>query len=528
MFLRVSKGKSRNYVVIVRGYRDQEGKPKQKTIKNLGSFRNEEEKEKLYKIGLRIIDTMESQQESIIIAKEESLITELSRYNWASSLILDKLFKRFKLDAKLSLLMKDRKAKFDLSAHLKFLIANRLVAPSSKLAAYSRRDKLWARSDEISLHNLYRSLDELARSEYSIKNHLFKSTQKLIDNQIEIVLFDVTTLYFESKEADELKNFGYSKDCKFSEVQIVLSMMVDLNGRPLSYEIFSGNMFEGNTLVSSINQLKDQYNIKKVTIVADRGMSSIGNLETIREAGFDFCISFRLRSTSAKLQKEILKDEDYNSEYSTEDEIIKYKIIDNNENSLLCLYSSKRAIKDRLDREKLLEKAEMMLENGSYKRKSGAKKYLKIEEHKATNVLYDKAANDARFDGYYAISFSNKKAKVNEVIEAYHGLWKIEASFRSMKHFLQARPMFHWSKERIKGHIALNFISLIFERDLELGTNLTQNRIRDAIYNMQASRLKIDQTELLCHSELSQEQENILKYLKITKPANKVVNSSQS
>ncbi|MDX2050549.1 MAG: IS1634 family transposase [Rickettsiaceae bacterium] len=525
MFLRVSKGKSRDYVVIVRGYRDQLGRPKQKTVKNLGSFRNNEEKEKLYQIGKKIISNMEGEQETSFNLTKESSITELSRYNWASSLILDKLFKRFKLDKKLDQLIKDRKTQFDLTNHVKFLIASRLLSPSSKLSSYLIRDKLWDKGSEINLHNLYRSLDELAAHESSLKDHLFKLTQKLTDTQIEVVLFDVTTLYFESKDSDEIRDFGYSKDCKFSEVQIVLSMMVDLNGRPLSYEIFPGNIFEGRTLITSINQLKQQCNIKKVTIVADRGMSSIGNLSTIKDAGFDFCISFRIRSASKKLQEEILNDEDYKDQDSASGEIIKYKIIDNNDNRLLCIYSSKRAIKDKLDREKLLEKAEIMLKNGSYKRKSGPKKYLKIEEHKATDILYDKADNDSRFDGYYAISFSAKDAKPKDVIEAYHKLWHIESSFRSMKHFLQARPIFHWTPNRIKGHIALNFISLIFERDLELTTNLTQNKIRDAIYHMQASRIRINETELICHSNLTQEMETILKTLKITRPISAVVNS---
>ncbi|MDX2050103.1 MAG: IS1634 family transposase [Rickettsiaceae bacterium] len=520
MFLRVSKGRCRDYVVIVRGYRDQKGKPRQKTIKNLGSFKTEEEKNKLYLIGHRLIADMEGQK--VPVAKS-SKITELSRCNWGGKALVNKLVERFSLDKLFNSLLTDRKIKFDLLDNVKFLVTSRLLDPCSKLAAFNSKD--WFGYKDIELHHLYRTLDELNNYEDAIKEHIFKQQKRLTKDKIEVVLFDVTTLYFESKRQDELRDFGYSKDCKFGEVQVVLSLMVSSDGRPLGYEVFPGNSFEGNCLIKSIKVLQNKYNIKKVTVVADRGMSSANNLQHIRDAGFDFCVGFRIKAASKKLQREILNEEGYEINKLENGDILKYKTIDNGNNKLLCIYSSKRADKDRADREKMLIKAEIMLAQGSYKRKSGAKKYLKMEEQVATEVLYDKAYRESEYDGFYAISYSEENGQSKDILDAYHSLWRIEESFRGMKHFLETRPMFHWSESRIKGHIALNFISLAFERELEMSSNLTQAKIRKALYEMQVSRMKVDETEFLCYSNSGKDGKIILDSLKIKLPNNQVVNT---
>lgn len=509
--MRVSKAKSRDYVVIVRGYRDQHGKPRQKTIKNLGSFKNEDEKKRLYEIGTKLIASMEGQH--IIDANAD--ITELSRSNWGGGATVDALLAKFKINEKIDELVSGRKLKFDLSKTIKFLLISRLLDPQSKLGAYHDRDFLLQGSD-IALHHLYRALDELALYKNELSQHIFEK-QKKLSGQIDVVLFDVTTMYFESKNADELRDFGFSKDCKFGEVQVVMSMIVGLDGRPLGFELFPGNTFEGNTMLEALTSLKQKYKIKKVTIVADRGMSLFNNLQSIKDAGFEYVVAFRIRNASKALQKEILDNAGYSKkEVENSEETLMYKGLALENGNLLCTYSSKRAKKDEADREKLLEKAKILLENGGYKRKNGAKKYLKIEEN-ATEILHDKVAEDARYDGYYAISYSDKNSAPDEVLSAYHGLWRIEESFRSMKNFLQTRPMFHWTKDRIIGHVMLNYIALVFEKEMELLTGLPQEQIRKELYSMQSSEIRIGGAKSRCYSAVSKLGELILTKLNISR-----------
>ena len=105
----------------------------------------------------------------------------------------------------------------------------------------------------------------------------------------------MTTLYFESTKDDELRNFGFSKDCKFKEVQVVLSLITTDYGIPISYEIFPGNTFEGNTLIETLGQVKDKYNVEDITIVADRGMFSAKNLEALEKENVQYIVGAKLK-----------------------------------------------------------------------------------------------------------------------------------------------------------------------------------------------------------------------------------------
>ena len=112
----------------------------------------------------------------------------------------------------------------------------------------------------------------------------------LFENKLNILFFDVTTLYFESTKQDELRDFGFSKDCKFKEVQVVLSLITTDYGMPISYELFPGNTFEGSTLIETIKQVKITYNVDNITMVADRGMFSEKNLQVLEEENIQYVV----------------------------------------------------------------------------------------------------------------------------------------------------------------------------------------------------------------------------------------------
>ncbi len=311
-------------------------------------------------------------------------------------------------------------------------------------------------------------------------------------------MYDVTTYYFESVKKDELKAFGFSKDNKVNQVQVVMGLLIDNNGIPISYELYPGNTNEFSTLYPVIKRLKEKYNLKEVIIAADRGLNSGKNLKLIKELGLDYVMAYKLRGA-----KKEIKDELFTDGYTYEQEF-KYKIITNKkevridgkeeiiEDNLLLGYSEKRAKKDKADRTRLLDKAEKILQNPSIMKqelKKGGKKYLKVEKGNISVQLDIEQINEAeKMDGYFGIEFSKENLTGREVREIYGSLWRIEDSFRVLKTNLEARPIFVWSEERIKAHFIICYLALTIERYLEKilkenNVELSTKKIQEAIKN---------------------------------------------
>lgn len=246
MFLRTTKAKSNHYVCIVKAYRDAQGKPKQKVIQNLGAFKTEAEREKLYGLGRNPLKSMQGEP---LFSRHD--LWELRRENWGAVALMERLFEVYQLASFFEGLMADRKIEYDLVTVLKFMVATRFIAQMSKLAAFQQRAH-FSEFGPFELQHLYRILDELHRYQDAVKTHLFQRQKALSRQPIDVVFFDVTTLYFESQHPDSLRDFGFSKDCKFNDTQIVLSLLITRDGRPIGYEIFPGNQDEGSTLLSGL------------------------------------------------------------------------------------------------------------------------------------------------------------------------------------------------------------------------------------------------------------------------------------
>ena len=535
MYLREIKGKTKNYLAIVEGTRDPKTKKvKQKMVCNLGSI-NEINADSMRKLGQKLLETFGGA--AINNANE---LAEESRNNWGAAKIVDSLMSTFAIDSLFKDLLHKRKLKFDLLACLKLMLASRLCAPCSKLKTFNNQQYYQGIAD-VELENLYRCLDELHTYQDDLKRHLFAKQKQFCKDAIDVVFFDVTTLYFESKNCDNLKNFGFSKDCKFNDVQIVLSLIVDKQGRPLSYGLFPGNTFEGNSLLPCLLELKQSYNINKVIIVADRGMCSFDNLEAIVKAGFDYIVGAKLRGFDQETKAQALDGQGYQTLIDQADNLVKYKLINHQkrkgrgkheqilEENLACIWSSKRARKDSKDRQKLVEKATDMVHKKSLQDKRGAKKYLNINTSTPT-LDEQKIVEDRRWDGYYAISSNNKDLTVPEIVQAYHCLWTIEESFRTLKSHFEARPLFHWTEKRIHGHIMLNFIAMVIEKHILIqlkdisqdNIKPTHQYVREAIAAMEVSNIKLTKKgkALMIYSQIDDLQRKILSLAKVSIPKN--------
>ena len=428
-----------------------------------------------------------------------------------------------------------------------FLMAvQHLLEPRSKLATYERQNRYF-NMNEIALHHMYRTLDKLSEWKTDIEWELFEYNYVRAKKTVDVVFYDVTTVSFESVNADALREFGYSKNCKFNEVQVVMGMIIDINGMPVGYELFQGNTFDGKTMTKALENIRKRFGIKRVIIVADRGINSKDNLGMIKESGYGYIMAGKIRGMSRAMKNKMLSGDGYiivNDDKNNE--IFKYKEIpyinkytDANgekrelEENLIVSYSQNRASKDRKDRERLIEKAKKLLEHPEKidaSNKRGGKKYIGRTNPEKTGtweLLADKIEKDAEFDGYYGIQTSEKEMAATEVMEAYNTLWKIEESFRILKSTLEIGPVYHWSPERVRGHFVLCFLAFLLERKMEImlkdekdGTAASPGKIQEALNTMQLASVQINGEDTYFKVKCDPLCTKIFKLLKINMPMN--------
>lgn len=164
---------------------------------------------------------------------------------------------------------------------------------------------------EMDLNHLYRSLDLLAENKENIENYVFDRNRTLFNMGGDVVLYDVTTFYFERVREDGFRDFGFSKDNKINEVQIVVGLLIDSEGQPIGYELFPGNTLDSKTLERSLGKLKERFNIRQVIIVADRGLNSKLNLSRIKEMGYDYIVASRLKKMPESVIGEVFDSKGY-------------------------------------------------------------------------------------------------------------------------------------------------------------------------------------------------------------------------
>jgi len=407
---------------------------------------------------------------------------------------------------------------FSLSETTLLMVVQHLLAPRSKLGAYSHQED-YLGFTRIELQHLYRALDRLATSKHRLEEELFRENFVRAGQQLDVVFYDVTTFSFESVVPDRLRDFGYSKDHKVGEVQVVLGLLIDSRGMPVGYELFPGSTYEGNTLVEMIKKLQKRFSIGRVILVADRGLNSRSNLKQLSDAGFGYIVASRLKKQRQAILEKVFDQHGY-QEGSSDENAFRYKVLEYEnvvtdadgskhilQESYVVTYSDKRAAKDRADRQRLVEKALRMEANPGLAKSAlrrGGRRFLK--QVSGGNATYEVdaglIARDERFDGYYAIQTSEKNLTVSEVVEAYRNLWKIEDSFRLMKSTLEVRPIFHWTPRRIEGHFVVCFLAFLMERSMELLLSehqvegVSSTKIREALNSMRLLRFTMDGREV--------------------------------
>ena len=383
---------------------------------------------------------------------------------------------------------------------LKNLVLARIASPSSKRAS---QEMLTAEFGiEIGLDRIYRMMDSLLEHEEEFQRAIFQNTQSLCFEKIQMTFFDVTTLYFESTEEDEIRRFGYSKDQQFHSVQVVVALATTQDGLPIGYKTFPGNTAEVSTLLKCLNEWKEVLPIGEVTIVADRAMMSEDNLSSLEKAKIKYVIAAKLKKLPKEVRDKVLSGEGDSLKFSDENYRVQEHILANGRR-LVVTYSDKRSRKDQKDRDRILEKMRKKIGSGKNTKKlvsnKGYQKYLKVEGE--GQILFDEAKlqEETKWDGLHGIITNDHESKALELLGFYRRLWVIEESFRIHKTDLSVRPIYHFKPERVQSHILLCYLSFALVRYAEYRIEMQKQKIsiqeiRRALWRTQSSILKDHKT----------------------------------
>lgn len=518
------------------------GKVQQRRLHNLGKLSDYSE-ESLRRIGERLYALGGGNLEDLM----KNHCEELARYNYGFPLILNYLFKAYNLEEFFQRIGRSHQLNYPFQEVVLLMLCNRWSEPLSKLGVYDTQRDFYG-FPPISLHWLYRSLDKLAGLSTALQTHLHKENLKLLDYQLDVVYYDVTTFYFDSEVETEntLRQKGFSKDGKIGKTQLLLGLLLDKYRNPIGYELYSGDTYEGKTLKDGVLNLKKRYKLDKVVVVSDSGFLNETNLQAIHKEGYEFIIGERLKNLPKSVQESILDRSDYQvlslpkSGRPNENISLWHKIVSYAGRKILCTYSEKRASKDRQERAEKIAKGKSLLKNPALLGRKASIYYLKTSyldtetgeisstktSPKTHSFIYEideeKIRQAERYDGLKAIATSALTLSNEDILLKYKDLYQIEQAFRSFKSFLETRPMFHWTDERIKGHFCLCYLSFCLLNYLQkvLKDNdlvQSENDIRNLFSKMQVTHLQQNKHRYYLPAPLSETAKRVLKILKINK-----------
>lgn len=546
MFVKKSYNKGRVYLSFVQGYREN-GKVKQKTIEKIGYL---DELEDLYP------DPLEHFKQ---VAKERSLSDTPVKIEVDTSEILgldDNLRKNLgycgvkKIYGELEInkffhreQSKQGKIEFNLNHIFCLLIFNRFLQPSSKKRAFESKDTFFERTD-FSLDDIYRALDIFADKSEALQQHLHMNVTKKIGRRQDLNYYDVTNFYFEIPYNDEdvhdeegtvvkkgFRKKGPSKENRKTPI-VQMGLLMDSNGLPVAFNTFPGNESEKTSLLPTVRRVKNDYDVERVIVVADRGLNTSDNTTLLagknltEGQGDGYVYGQSIAGSDKAFQNWALNPNGFITSIETDEEgkeiPFKHKSrvfsktvqLKNSQGQRtqkidicqkqMVYYSEKYAKKQRKERDLILEKAKDLIANpGKYRRATsyGAAAYInnihfsddtgEISNANDLSINLERIKAEERLDGFYAIVTSEIELSDKEIRDIYRGLWKIEESFKTIKKEFVTRPIYHRLEDRINAHILVCFVSLLISRILEmkLGNKYSSGKIRDSIEKYSCSRI---------------------------------------
>ncbi len=347
------------------------------------------------------------------------------------------------------------------------LVIVRIFEPASKLRSLELTERYFG--IKHSRKTYYKIAPQCIELKETVESKVVNFAKAYYSFNFDIVFYDVTTLYFETFEEDELRRNGFSKDNKSQQPQILVALMVTKEGFPIAYEIFSGNTFEGHTIIAVIKDFIRRNCVKEFTVVADAAMISSENIAQLTQHSINYIVGARMGNLSADLLELVDKQIDRQDGRSIR---IKTEL-----GYLICSYSAVRYRKDLYEMNKQIEKAKQVIEAPSKNRKQ---KFTRTNQQQLelNEELIEKTKKLLGIKGYYT-NLEEQIADNKIIIERYHELHRIEQAFRVSKSDLETRPIFHFKDQPIKLHILICFMALAISKHIEIKAGVSIRKFLD-------------------------------------------------
>lgn len=474
-------------------------KRKVKLAKHIGSGHSDEEIEKLLKIAQAWTEK-ETKQKTLFAENDQTkntftLLNKCQylgvRYSFIYE-ILTKLLNHFEFTTLGSSLLHD-------------LIIMRIIEPASKLKSLELLEEYFGIIHRR--QTFYETLPKILKLKDTVETLTVNFAQTKLAFDFSLVFYDVTTLYFESFSADELRKNGFSKDSKSQQPQIVIGLMVTDQGFPVAYEVFPGNKFEGHTLIPVVKDFKDKHKISTLTVVADAGMISMENVKALKENGLQYIVGARLGNITLKALRGISSELGSQNNATMRTTTVY--------GDLICSFSEKRYAKDKREMEKQIKKAKELLEKPKEAKRTKFLKNIDKTKYEINEALIEKTQLLLGIKGYY----TNLTSVDNQtIISHYHNLWHVEQAFRVAKNDLESRPIFHFKEDAIRVHMLICFMALAVSKYMEIKTDKSLEQIIRSLKKITDARLlnTLTNEELVMRTEISDEVKNILEKLHLS------------
>lgn len=393
------------------------------------------------------------------------------------------LWNQLGLSAYFSNYRRNHKISFNLNKVAFLACLGRIVKPASKRHTWINRKNFLFDFDDIDLNDIYRSLGILAQKKDNIIQRMNARISQMYKRDLTVALYDVTTFYFESFNEDELRRRGMSKEHRTQETQIVLGLMVDSEGVPITYEIFPGNTAEVGTLLTIIEDFRRQYNIENVTIIADSELNQTINLEALDKAGMKYIVGYPpYVKLNQQEQQAILDPMGWENHFENDEVIwaikdmpmaLQKRFVDGSGNlnsRCIATFSRNRYLHDIDELEKKWGKARDLVERGVAAVKASGRSGYKVfinQQASKVSLKVDLYQKRKKWAGYLALLTNIQEESAESIYAKLRQLWRIEENFRILKTNLQARPVYVWTPDHIRGHFLVSYIALVMQRVLQ-------------------------------------------------------------
>ena len=448
--------------------------------------------------------------------------------------VLRALWERLGLQKVLSRSLQSREFLAPVEWSLFALVANRALAPDSKLGVeeWVRGEVALGNPEPLAVQHLYRAMDFLLEQEEAVQKEVFFATADLLNLEVDLLFFDTTSTYVERDEEDEegLCRYGHSKDHRPDLPQVVIGLAVTKEGIPVRCWTLPGNTPD----MSTVERVKKDlwgWKLSRCIWVMDRGMNSEENRMVLQRAGGHYILGEKMRDAQAVHEKVLARGGRYQKVRDNLE--VKEILVGTGERRrrFLLVYNPEQAKRDQLTREKTLKRIEEELAAlGDQKGKAHKKavcallshrtmgRYLRQQKNGALRIDRAQVKSEERLDGKYLLSTSDDSLRPEDVALGYKQLLEVERAFRTLKTSLELRPLYHRREDRIRAHVLLCFLALLLVRVAERQTGRTWDQIRALLQRIHLGEFLSPEGRVLQRTELTPEQHNLLKSLNIPPP----------